>query len=57
MIEDMVARTKNTAAVKDTILHALPLTADMMRKRVYIHYTTLLKRGESEILTYRCECT
>jgi hypothetical protein len=57
MIEDMVARTKNTAAVKDTILHALPLTADMMRKRVYIHYTTILKRGESEILIYPCEYT
>jgi hypothetical protein len=45
MVEDMVARTKNKAAVKDTILHALPLTADMMRKRVcvcvYTHTTNL----------------
>jgi hypothetical protein len=36
MVEDMVARTKNKAAVRDTILHALYLTGDMIRKKVYM---------------------
>jgi hypothetical protein len=36
MVEDMVARTKNKAAVRDTILHASSLTGEMIRKRVYI---------------------
>ena len=54
MVEDMVARTKNKAAVKDTILRALPLTVDMMRKRVYILQPFLFceEEREREILIY-----